>query len=530
MRILIAGSQGRLSAALVSALARRHDIRTLDLAVGDPRDQDIVARAARDCETIILSPPFIAPGAPAGEMLDAAARGTYNLLTQASAKRFILLTSLRIFECYPVDCWVAEQWAPRPTTDIDDLAPYLAELVAREIARVKPIQALALRLGEVIDDQRAQGEGADPRWLHVDDAVHAVECALNFEPPTDGPQTGWWVFHIPGGGPRTRFPLGLAGTPEFGYRPRHDLTAGAELPFPPPPIVVKKRLDSITDRNARRVVVYGAGGPLAAITTEALARDHILRLTDLRPLSDIVAESRPQMPGAPLPRLLEPPHEMAVVDVTDPEQVLQAARGADAMINCAVVREQPAGAFRVNVVGVYNMLRAALECNIRRFVHTGPPQGSPPYYPEPTNYGYDSDVTPDVPARPGSDLYHLTKFLSQEICRIFADVHGLETPVLTFAGLVNPANPVRESYRSRAWLISWEDAGAAMRQALLADSYPRPFEILHVCADLPHGKFPNEKAKRLLKWQPRDQLEAYWRRNPGSAGSTSRNSVVSVLS
>ena len=158
MRILIAGSQGRLSAALVSALARRHDIRTLDLAVGDPRDQDIVARAARDCETIILSPPFIAPAAPAGEMLDAAARGTYNLLTQASARRFILLTSLKIFECYPVDCWVAEQWAPRPTTDIDDLAPYLAELVAREIARVKPIQALALRLGEVIDDQRAQGE------------------------------------------------------------------------------------------------------------------------------------------------------------------------------------------------------------------------------------------------------------------------------------------------------------------------------------------------------------------------------------
>lgn len=518
MRILIAGRQDRLGAALVSGLARRHDVRTLDHAPAAPRDRDATAKAARDCDTIILAPPFIAPGAPAGEILDAATRGTYNLLTQPSASRFILLTSLRILERYPVDWWVAEQWAPRPTTDIDDLAPYLAELVAREVARVKPIQAVALRLGEVVDDQHAKVQPADPRWLHVDDALHAVECALNFEPPVDGPQTGWWLFHIPGGGPHTRFPLGLAGSPEFGYRPRRDLTAGAALPSPPPPTRAPERLAGGAAYTPRRVVIYGAGGPLAAMTAAALARDHILRLTDLRPMAEIVAENRPQMPGAPLPRLLEPPHGMQVADVTDPEQVLQAARGMDAMINCAVVRDQPAEAFRVNVVGVYHMLRAALECNIRRLLHTGPPQGSAPRYPEPTNYGYDFDLTPEAPARPGSDLYHLTKLLSQELCRIFADVHGIETPTLTFAGLVNPARPIQESYRLRAWLISWEDAGAAMRQALRAPSYPRPFEILHICSDLPHGKFTNDKAKRLLRWQPRNRLEKYWRRNRISSG------------
>ena len=518
MPILIAGRKDRVSAALVNALARGHDVRTLDHSGGDPRDQDQVARAASDCEVIVLAPPYVAPDAPEGEILEAATRGTYNLLTQSSAARVILLTSLRLFERYPADYWVAEQWAPLPTTDIDDLAPYLAELVTREVARVRPVQVVTLRLGEVVDDYYANENPTDPRWLHVDDAMHAVECALNFEPPADGPQTGWWVFHIPGGGPNTRFPVGLAGSPEFGYVPRRDLTTGAELPFPPPPIVTHKRLDGETDHNPRRVVIYGAGGPVAAVTAEALARDHILRLADLRPLADTVAENRPHMPGAPLPRLFEPPHEIEIVDVTDPEQVLRAARAMDAMINCAVVRDDPAEAFRVNVVGVYNMLRAALVCNIRRFVHTGPPQESPPRYPDPTNYGYDFDLPADAPARPGSDLYHLTKYLSQEICRIFADVHGIETPVLTFAGLVNPAEPVDDSYRSRAWLIAWEDAGAAMRKALRVPSYPRNFEVLNICSDMPHGKFCNDKAKRLLAWQPRLNLEKYWRRNQTSAG------------
>ena len=44
------------------------------------------------------------------------------------------------------------------------------------------------------------GGQADPRWLHVEDAVQAVERALAFEPAADGAQTGWWVYHVVGGG------------------------------------------------------------------------------------------------------------------------------------------------------------------------------------------------------------------------------------------------------------------------------------------------------------------------------------------
>ncbi len=261
---------------------------------------------------------------------------------------------------------------------------------------------------------------------------------------------------------------------------------------------------------ARRVVIYGAGGPLAAVTAEALARDHVLRLTDVRPLAEIVADNKPQSPGAPLPRLLDPPHETRVVDVTDTSQVIEAARGMDAIINCTVVRPDPVLAFRVNTIGAYNVMRAAVECGIRRVVHTGPQQVTLPY---PAGYWYDFDLPSDVPSRPGANLYILTKFLGQEICRIFAEEYDLEVPALLFSSFVNPDNPAPEPMGAFAFSVSWQDAGEAMRQALRAPSFQRPFEVFHVVADLPHGKYSNQKAKQLLHWQPRDRLEAHWTRS-----------------
>ncbi len=50
----------------------------------------------------------------------------------ASATRFVLLSSLRPFERYPLDHVVTEYWAPRPTTDPEDLVPFTAEGVVRD--------------------------------------------------------------------------------------------------------------------------------------------------------------------------------------------------------------------------------------------------------------------------------------------------------------------------------------------------------------------------------------------------------------
>jgi nucleoside-diphosphate-sugar epimerase len=510
MRLLITGARSMLGRALAGALAARHELLTLDLPgtgalsyAGDLRERAFAAAAA-SCDAVVHIPHSAMPGAAPDQLLDSAARGTYNLLTTTQASRVVLISSLRMFERYPAAWQVSEYWAPQPTSAPEELAPFLAELTARELARVLPFKAIALRLGELVDGTGAAGS----RALHLDDAVQAVERALAFQGAANDPPGGWWVFHISGAGPGVRFPLGLAAGPAFGYTPRHNLAGGAvpgsvEPPQPraaPPPAT----------GTPRCVVIYGAGGPLAAAAAEELAADHILRLSDVRPLEEIVAEGRRQSPYAPLPQLHGPPHETQVVDVADYAQVLAAARGMDAIVNCSVVRPHPVEAFRVNLLGAYNVMRAAVECGIRRVVHTGPFTVGLQH---PAGFWYDWDLPDDVPARPGDQLYILSKFLGQEVCRIFAEEHALEVPALLFCLFVEPTSPPPDPPGLFPFAVSWQDAARAIRQALHAPALPRPFEPLHILADLPHGKYRNEKARRLLGWQPRDTLEQHYARD-----------------
>ena len=520
MRILITGTGSLLGSALVRALAPQHDVRTLDLTsglgesaptfVGDPRDREFAARAVAGCDAVVHTCSLAHDGATAEDEIDRATRGTYNLITTAgTAKRFVLLSSLRLFERYPAHYLVTEQWAPRPTTTSDDLAPYLAELTVRECARVLPLIAVALRLGEVVADADVRDQPTNPRWLHVEDAVQAVRHALDFEPTEGDAKSGWWAYHIVGAGQNVRWPLGLAGQAPFGYQPLHDLAKNATAESSPASQAVIDRLAGQTGGAARRVVIYGAGGPLGAVVASDLERDHTLRLTDRLPLADIVAANRPQSPGAPLPRLLAPPHEVRVVDVTDPDEVRDAAQGMEAIINCSVVRPDPVQAFRVNTLGAYNVIRAAVANGIRRVVQTGPQQVT---LPGPAGYTYDDDLSSDVPSRPGDRLYFITKFLGQEICRVFAEAHGLEVPTLLFSSFVNPTSPPPRPLGAYPFSVSWDDSAAAIRQALHAPDFPHPFEILNILGDLPHGKYSNEKARQLLNWQPRDRLESHWLR------------------
>jgi nucleoside-diphosphate-sugar epimerase len=506
VRVLLINVGGPLRQRLLAVLGQHHQVSAVD---EDVRDRAIAARATAGFDTVVCGLP--AQGDDPLQAIDRASRGIYNAITTAaSLRRFVLLSSLRPFERYPLDHAVTEYWAPRPSTDPNDLIPLTAEAVVREAAHTLPLKAICLRMGPIVDDDRAP----DPRAIHVADVAHAVERALEFEVRPGEVANGWWVFHIVGAG-RTRFPLGLARNTSgasaelagLGYTPTHDVTGGA--PLTQTPLETPRRFTNQPSGGPRRVVIFGAGGPLAAISAPALERDHVLRLSDKRPLAEIVAAARPQSRGAPLPRLLGPPHEISQVDVTDYSQVLQATRGMDAVINMTVIRPDPVEAFRVNTLGAYNVIRAAVECGIRRVVQTGPQQVTNRMQ---GGYWADADLSSDVPPRPGVALYFISKFLGQEIVRVFALEHDMEVPTLVFGPFTNPDDCDPDEFGGYPFLISWADAAEAVRGALRAPSFPRPFEIFHIVADLPHGKYRNERAKQLLHWQPRDTLDIHWRR------------------
>ena len=529
MRLLITGGDHLLVRALARSLGTEHTVRVAtDAGVGveasDLRDSVIAARLVDGMEAVLhLAPlwPALPAGTAAGEVLDHAGRSTYVLLNAASragVRRFVLASTLDLFDAYPSTWQVGEAWKPRPSTATAPLAAYLAEATARECSRVEPLHTVCLRLGQVVDDDMVAGQPYDPRWLHVEDAVQACRLALTYVPysrqfATTGPSLhGWQVFHIPGGGAWTQRPIAAAGDPGFGYAPTRTFADAPGSPqVPPSASQTPARREPMPSRPIRRVVVFGAGGPLASAAAPLLAGSYTLRLADLRPLSDIVADPRRLSNGEPIPTLLDAPHELREVDVTDAAQVLAACEGMDAIVNCAVVRPHLVEAFRVNCLGAYNVMQAAVAHRIRRVVHSGPQQVT---LDRPGGYWWDFAVPDEAPARPGSLIYSSSKYLGQEVCRIFAEEYGLEVPTLFFSRFVTPSRARPTPDGVFPMTVSWEDAAHAVLRALEVPSLPEPFEIFHILADLPHGKYANTKAKRVLGWQPRDSLEHLWGRRP----------------
>ena len=313
MRITITGGAGRLGQALAAHWQATHQVRTVDAIslpastpsqehlVGDLRDPAFAEQAVADADTLVHLAP-IAPADPASDLdrLDDATRGTYHLLLAAAAagvRTVVLGSTLDLLAAYPGAWHVTEQWAPRPAPTIEHLAPHLAECSARELARVLPLRIVGLRLGEIVDESDIEGQPFDGRWLHLDDAIQAFERAVAFAPGGEEPPTGWWVYHITAAGPRARVPLVAAGEAPLGYAPQHDFRSRWPDDWQHPPAA--PALPAVPSREIRKVVVFGAGGPLAAATAPLLAETHTVRLTDLRPLADIIAAGHPQSEGAP---------------------------------------------------------------------------------------------------------------------------------------------------------------------------------------------------------------------------------------
>lgn len=551
MRVLLTGSDSILGRELASSLAALKDVslRLLhgnweELAVpegtetqsGDIRDPAVAALAVADTDAVVhLQPWSLARLEPAddAERLDTVMRGTRSLALAAAAagaRRLILGSTLSFFDRHPAHWHVDELWRPRPVPELRHLLPWIGELAVRELVRLSRMEAVCLRFGEVVDDASIAGRPFDPRWVHAQDAVRAAHRALEFnhDEMLDSGLPDWSVFHIMGAGPHSKIRHGdetgveertTSASPPFSYKPQVDFSkiagdAGSASPerrswqeilAPPAPI---------PSRPIRNVVVFGAGGPLGASVTRDMEASYTLRLADLRSMPDAIEVMRRRTDYEfTIPRLAEAPHESRVVDVRDPQQVMDACEGMDAIINCSVLREDPVEAFRVSAVGAYNMARAAAHHGIRRFVQTGPllhlvhGHGS---------HLWDYQVPVEAPSRPYASLYFLSKYLGQEILRVFAEHYDLEVLVMLYWEMVNPAEPDHKP----PFFVSWPDAGRALRRAVEAADLPSCYEEFNVSVDLPHGKFDHSKMRRVLGWQPLDNMDHFWQdaSGPGLKG------------
>lgn len=236
----------------------------------------------------------------------------------------------------------------------------------------------------------------------------------------------------------------------------------------------------------KQVLVLGASGLVAPYVTPGLEPYYQLHLADIKPHPF----------GKPLTH----------VDVTIYEQVLEAARGMDAIMNFTVLRNDPVLSFEVSTKGAYHAMKAAAAHGIKKVIHTGPQLVW-------SDYQHDFDVD-DVPPGAGTGYYGITKYLSMEICKIYARAYGIQTVCFLFAGL--GPKPTERATRQDvpAFMIVWEDLQHACRLALEIESVPDHFQAFSMMSYRAQGKFVIEKARRMLGYEPQERVEEYFKRVP----------------
>ena len=238
------------------------------------------------------------------------------------------------------------------------------------------------------------------------------------------------------------------------------------------------------------VLILGGAGMLGPYVARELVPAHALRITDVKPPAQ-------ELPG-----------EFLLLDVSDLDAVVEAAAGMDAIVNLSVLRRDRQIAWDVSTRGCYNMMQAAVTHGIRRVINTGPHLTVAGHN---ITECFDFGIGPDIPPQSGTGIYAISKSMGQEICRVFSVHHDISVQTYLFYHFVDPA-AIQHDKSHSPYVVSWENAAEAFSLGLEIDldALPSRCELFYVFADMPHGKFSNEKAKRILGFQPRRDVDRLW--------------------
>ena len=149
--------------------------------------------------------------------------------------------------------------------------------------------------------------------------------------------------------------------------------------------------------------------------------------------------------------------EHVVADLLDLDAVRTAMTGVDAVVHAGAIpwdREDSSRVMSTNVVGTFNVLQAAVEAGVERFVGLSSinAQGSSGGWRETAYLPIDDDY-PHHPMTP----YQLSKHLMEEVCRSFSERHPLVTICLRPVFVLHPATPHRETLGTAAFVDPWRD-------------------------------------------------------------------------
>jgi nucleoside-diphosphate-sugar epimerase len=130
-------------------------------------------------------------------------------------------------------------------------------------------------------------------------------------------------------------------------------------------------------------------------------------------------------------------------DIRDPRTCADAVRGVDYVLHQAALASvprsiaDPVGTSAVNVTGTLNMLWAAKEARVKRFVFAS----------SSSVYG-DTPVLPKVESLPTNPLspYAVSKLAGEQFCKVFYRAYGLPTVGLRYFNVYGPRQDPESQY------------------------------------------------------------------------------------
>jgi nucleoside-diphosphate-sugar epimerase len=233
------------------------------------------------------------------------------------------------------------------------------------------------------------------------------------------------------------------------------------------------------------VLITGAAGFIGRHLTRALEASYELRLGDVQRIDD--------------PRWIS-------LDVTRPDQARRAVADVDAVVHLAIAAghegeheddEFNQARFDVNVRGTFNLLRAAADAGVRRFVHTSSIM---------VTWGYEPPqiIAGDALPRPVG-TYARTKHLAEALCEQSAREDGLSVLCLRIAKPVDAEYLARRSGPLRPQWIAISDLMRAYDLALSAENIG--FEIVTVVGESSRRRWDLSRAEQILGYRPQVRLE-----------------------
>jgi nucleoside-diphosphate-sugar epimerase len=242
-----------------------------------------------------------------------------------------------------------------------------------------------------------------------------------------------------------------------------------------------------------RLLVVGGAGKVASLVLPQLARQHQIRIFDLR-----------------LPESADPSWETRVGTLDDFDAVREAATGCDALLFMAMNSKRPWGelasvvsAYDVNVKGLHLAHWAAHQAGIQRVVVTS---SLSVYAPRGLERYPDESIPPD-----GEEFYGFTKRLGEEVSKNAAQRFGQTVTSLRLCFPWPDDSPppaatpgervgVEGSEFRTATFTRARDVASAILLAL--EHEHTGWEAFAISGNLDQRVVPTGKARRELGWLP----------------------------